>query len=85
MLELDGRGLAHPEPLEKSVAMFETLESGGVLHLRIHRLPVPLLQIAEGRGLRYAVHEAGEGDFHILFTRDADVDLRSVLRERADV
>ncbi|WP_456452536.1 DUF2249 domain-containing protein [Hydrogenimonas sp.] len=85
ILELDVRGLEHPEPLEKSVVMFKELEEGEVMHLRIHRFPVPLLQIAEQRGLRYEAYEAGEGNFHILFAKNPDFDLAALLKERAGV
>lgn len=79
------RDLGHPEPLERSVAAFDSLADGEALHLRIHRLPVPLLRIAEARGLRYAAYEAGEGDFHLLFVRDPGVDPEALLKERTDV
>ncbi|WP_456452530.1 DUF2249 domain-containing protein [Hydrogenimonas sp.] len=85
VLELDVRGLEHPEPLERSVAMFKALGEGEVMHLRIHRYPVPLLQIAQKRGLRFEAYEAGEGDFHILFTQNPDIDLAALLKERAGV
>jgi hypothetical protein len=85
IVELDVRGLEHPEPLERSVAAFGGLDEEEVLHLRIHRYPVPLLQIAEGRGLRFVAHQAGEGDFHILFAKAPAPDLEAVLKERCGV
>ncbi|WP_457595850.1 DUF2249 domain-containing protein [Hydrogenimonas sp.] len=85
VVALDVRGLSHPEPLERSVAAFKKLKEGVVLHLRIHRLPTPLLQIAEARGIRYFVHEAGEGDWHILFTQDEKVDLSEAIGGLAHV
>jgi len=81
IVELDVRGLSHPEPLERAVAAFDALAEDEALHLRIHRMPIPLLQIAEGRGLRYEALEVGEGDFHLLFARDEGGDLQALLRE----
>ena len=85
IVELDVRGLEHPEPLERSVAAFKDLGADEVLHLRIHRYPVPLLQIAEGQGLRFVAHQAGEGDFHILFAKAPAPELETVLKERCGV
>ena len=84
-LELDVRGLNHPEPLERSVEMMRRLESEKVLHLFIHRYPTPLLMIAEKQGVRYASCETKEGEWHILFTKDPAADLEKILSEYCDV
>lgn len=84
-IELDVRGLNHPEPLERSVEMMRRLERGKVLHLLIHRYPTPLLMIAEKQGVRYASCETKEGEWHILFTIDPAVDLEKMISEYRDV
>ncbi len=70
VVKLDVRGLNHPEPLERSVAAFEKLGRGDVLHLVIHRYPVPLLKLAQSRGLACETAQKSEEEFHLFFAFD---------------
>ncbi|WP_353663078.1 DUF2249 domain-containing protein [Hydrogenimonas sp. SS33] len=80
MIELDARGLNHPEPLERSMDVFKWMDGEDIFHLTIHRLPQPLLMIAERFGIRYEVCEAGEGEWHVYFTKSPTVDLASLCK-----
>ena len=80
ILELDARGLNHPEPLERSVEIFRRLDSSNLFHLLIHRLPQPLLAIAERHGIRFEVCEAAENEWHIIFSKSAEFDLKKVMK-----
>ena len=81
MIELDARNLEHPEPLERSVAIFAELEAEKIFHLIIHRYPRPLLMIAQKRGIRYEECQKSEREWHLLFTRDPTVDLKRTIEE----
>jgi len=85
VLELDARGLNHPEPLERSVRMFQELEGSKLFHLVIHRLPRPLLEIARRYGVRFEVCEAAENEWHILFTKSEETDLEKVMKRYCGV
>ena len=81
MIELDVRGLEHPEPLERSVDAFKKLADGEIFHLIIHRFPKPLLMIAEKQGIFHAWCQKSETEWHLLFCRDASVDLARKVEE----
>ena len=85
MIELDVRGLAHPEPLERSVEVFKRLQGDAMLHLIIHRFPKPLLMIAEKQGIAFAWCQKGEEEWHFLFCRDGSVDLQAKVKELCSV
>ncbi len=85
VLEFDARGLNHPEPLERSVQMFRKLDSSNLFHLLIHRLPRPLLAIAERHGIRFKVCEAAENEWHILFSKNEELDLEKVMKRYCSV
>jgi uncharacterized protein (DUF2249 family) len=42
---VDGRGLEHPEPLERVLAALDELATGQALRFLIHRQPYPLYDI----------------------------------------
>jgi len=85
LIELDARGLAHPEPLERSVAILRTLGPSQALHLVIARLPVPLLQIAKSGGFDHEACEKEEGEWHVFIAHRGRCDLKSLLAEYCDV
>ncbi|BDY13660.1 DUF2249 domain-containing protein [Hydrogenimonas cancrithermarum] len=85
MLELDVRGLNHPEPLERSVEMFKRMGPKDLFRLVIHRMPQPLLMIAQRHGIRYRVCQVSEAEWHIWFTRDENLDLTACCSGEKDV
>ncbi len=85
ILELDARGLSHPEPLERSVEMLHRLGSDNCFHLIIHRYPQPLLMIAEGYGVDFEVCETAENEWHILFAKKGQTDLKKMMKRYCSV
>ncbi|WP_456401554.1 DUF2249 domain-containing protein [Hydrogenimonas sp.] len=85
LIELDARGLAHPEPLERSLEIMRRLDATKALHLVIHRFPKPLLLIAERHGLAYEACEKREGEWHILIAQKGCCDLKTELERHCRV
>ena len=65
---VDGRGLEHPEPLERVLAALDTLQPGQPLRFLIHRQPYPLYDILRRHHYRYEVTEVADGSFEILIS-----------------
>ncbi|MFZ1642535.1 MAG: DUF2249 domain-containing protein [Candidatus Contendobacter sp.] len=63
---VDGRGLEHPEPLERVLTALDTLQPGQRLRFLIHRQPYPLYDILSRHHYCYEVTEVANGDFEIL-------------------
>lgn len=55
------------------------------MHLHIHRYPQPLLMIAKRHGFRFEALENSKGEWHILFTKNQNLDLKAILQELGDV
>lgn len=66
---VDGRGLEHPEPLERVLAALDELQSGQPLRFLIHREPYPLYDILRRHHYRYEVISGADGGFEILISR----------------
>ncbi len=65
---VDGRGLEHPEPLERVLAALDELQPGQQVRFLIHRQPYPLYDILRRHNYRYEVAEVADGDFEILIS-----------------
>ncbi|MBK8754489.1 MAG: DUF2249 domain-containing protein [Candidatus Competibacteraceae bacterium] len=65
---VDGRGLEHPEPLERVLAALDELQPGQQLRFLIHRQPYPLYDILHRHHYRYEVINGANGDFEILIS-----------------
>ncbi|CDH45071.1 DUF2249 domain-containing protein [Candidatus Contendibacter odensensis] len=65
---VDGRGLEHPEPLERVLAALDELQPGQQLRFLIHRQPYPLYDILHRHHYRYKVTEVTDGNFEILIS-----------------
>ncbi len=65
---VDGRGLEHPEPLERVLAALEQLQSGQRLRFLIHRQPYPLYDILQRYHYRYSTEAHADGHFEILIS-----------------
>ncbi len=85
VLELDARGLMHPEPLERSVQMLRMLGDSNFFHLIIHRYPKPLLMIAKEHGVRFEVCGSDEDGWHILFAKNPNIDLKDFIKRYCSV
>lgn len=65
---VDGRGLEHPEPLERILAALEQLQSGQRLRFLIHRQPYPLYDILQRYHYLYSTEANADGHFEILIS-----------------
>lgn len=65
---VDGRGLEHPEPLERVLAALDGLQPGQRLRFLIHRQPYPLYDILRRHHYRYETTEVADGSFEILIS-----------------
>ncbi|WP_456323316.1 DUF2249 domain-containing protein [Hydrogenimonas sp.] len=83
-VELDVRGLEHPEPLERSVEVLKNMQRNDLFKLVIHRMPQPLLMIADRHGIGYLVCEKETDEWHIWFSKEKGV-LNSTLCGGMDV
>ena len=77
---LDAREMAHPEPLEKAVAILRELDANSCLYMLSRKNPIPLLKLAEEHHLNALSREVNVGEWHILITPNADTDLETLLR-----
>jgi len=77
---LDAREMAHPEPLERAVAILRELDENSCLYMRIRKNPIPLLKLAEEHRLQYLSREVKVGEWHVLITPNAQVRLEEQLR-----
>lgn len=63
---VDGRGLEHPEPLERVLAALDTLQPGQRLRFLIHRQPYPLYDILRRYHYHHETTAVADGNFEIL-------------------
>ena len=75
MILIDARELEHPLPLEMAVDTFKTLKGSDVIHFIHRREPLPLFEIITKNGGVYLSRQSSDGAWHILITRDPDLDL----------
>ena len=68
MMTVDGRGLEHPEPLERVLAALVQLQPGQCLRFLIHRQPFPLYDILNRHQYRHETR-AVDGGFEILIAK----------------
>ena len=80
MIELDARDMHHPAPLERSMDIFKWMTEQDLFHLKIHRLPQPLLMIADRFGIRYESRRIAADEWHIFFSKNPDIDLTAVTK-----
>ncbi len=79
-LLLDARQMAHPEPLEKAVAILRKLDADSCLYMLSRKNPIPLLKLAQENHLQSLSEEVTTGEWHILITPNTDCDLKGELR-----
>ncbi|WP_292664110.1 DUF2249 domain-containing protein [Nitratifractor sp.] len=81
-LLLDAREMEHPEPLEKAIAILRGLDEESYLYMLHRREPVPLTALAREHGLNALVRCDEQGEWHILISRNRDIDLEAFLLDR---
>lgn len=77
---IDARELEHPLPLQKAMEALKNLDDDRALFYMLHRKnPIPLLEIARGWELQVLSHEDENAHWHILITKNKDIDLSKYL------
>ncbi len=77
---LDARAMAHPEPLEKAVAILRRLDEASYLYMLGRKNPIPLLKLAEEHHFRVLSREVHPDEWHILITPNQHADLEGAIR-----
>ncbi len=78
---LDARMMEHPEPLEKAIAIIRKLDRDNYLYM-IHRMqPVPLIALAKEHNLNHLSICDDSEVWHILISRNSEIDLSSMIEE----
>jgi uncharacterized protein (DUF2249 family) len=65
---VDGRGLAPPEPLERTLEALDRLDADEEVLLLLHREPFPLYTILQRNGYRHRTTVREDGTFEIHIT-----------------
>lgn len=68
--ELDARGLAPPEPMQRTLEALESLKHGERLRLLLHREPFPLYAILRERGFAHRAAQLAEDCYEILIWQE---------------
>ncbi len=76
---LDATELEHPKPFEKAVLILNELDDNSYLYMLHKREPLPLLELAKNRGFTYVLKKDSDDLWHILFTKDKDINLLELL------
>ena len=63
--EIDVRGLEPPEPLERIMALLDTLREGGSLRVKIDCRPLPLYRLLERNGFTFEERPGSDSLFEI--------------------
>ena len=67
--ELNNRGLEPPQPMMRTLARLEELQSGDVLTIHNDRLPAFLLPELDDLGYRYEVMEQEDGSCKLQISK----------------
>ncbi|MCC6135208.1 MAG: DUF2249 domain-containing protein [Candidatus Contendobacter sp.] len=65
---VDGRGLEHPEPMERVLAALDEVQPGQQVRFLIHRQPYPLYDILHRHRYAYETIAGADGNFEILIS-----------------
>ncbi len=75
---LDARELEHPIPLERAIAALRELEEHNYFYMIHRKNPIPLIDMASEQGFRVLTKEDAHSTWHILITRNHDIDLEEL-------
>jgi len=78
---LDARELEHPKPLEEAIVALRGLDESDYFYMLHRKNPIPLLSLAQGQGLKLISHEEREGRWHILITKNINLDLQTLIEK----
>jgi hypothetical protein len=68
-VQVDGRWLEPPEPMERVLVALELLRPGQTLRFLIHREPIPLYPALRDMGFQHATRPIEDGCFEVLISR----------------
>ncbi len=74
-LFLDARDLEHPKPLEEAIKALRELDEENYFYMIHRKNPIPLISLADGQNFKHLSVEDQEGLWHILISKNQDVDL----------
>jgi len=76
---LDTRDLEHPEPLEMSMKVLQSLDMDSYLYMLHRKNPLPLIDLAKENKFQVLSHEDSHENWHILITKNPSEDLSTYL------
>jgi uncharacterized protein (DUF2249 family) len=69
--EIDVRGLEPPEPLERILALLDSLGEGDSLRVKIDCRPIPLYRLLQRNGYPYKEHPGSDSLYEItIYSRE---------------
>lgn len=78
-IELDAREMEHPVPLEKATSILKELDDEKYLYMVHRKNPIPLIEIAKGRGFQVLNREIREREWHIIIVKNPNTNLDELL------
>lgn len=76
---LDARDLEHPKPLEMAMSSLRKLADNNYFYMLHRKHPIPLLDMAQEQGMNVLSKEDGEGNWHILISKNTTLELDNFL------
>ncbi len=78
---LDARNLEHPKPLEQAIVALRELGDHSYFYMLHRKNPIPLLSLAEGQNFKLLSYEESEGIWHILISKNREIDLNNLIEK----
>ena len=75
----DAREMEHPEPLEKSMKIIQSLDENSYLYMLHRKNPLPLIDLAKKQLLNVLTKEDANQQWHILICKNQTIDLSDFL------
>ena len=75
----DARELEHPEPLEKSMKIIQSLDENSYLYMLHRKNPLPLIDLAKKHLLKVLTKEDANEQWHILICKNQRIELSDLL------
>ena len=82
---LDSRDLEHPKPLEKAIDILRHIDKDSYLYMLNRKNPIPLISLAEQHGFAIHSDQIHDDEWHILITKDKNIELDNLLEVDTDV
>ena len=75
----DAREMEHPEPLEKSMKIIQSLDENSYLYMLHRKKPLPLIDLANKHLLKILTKEDANKQWHILICKNQNIELSDLL------